>query len=164
MYVDSNKIIHGKARKEDMDLNGPKNMKIFTRMAPGGDKTNTVDIDGLKIFVKFQTFILLQAFFMNAFPSYKMDSVDKPNGFNEDPERQNQMVVQLNIFNSLICFLNKRGQDSICCQGDITIDMVQESIRRSKEKYQQEIENLVYRPRQNPQRGLFPEEFEHDYD
>ena len=87
MYVDSNKIIHGKVRKEDEDINGPKNMKIFTKMAPGGDKLNNVDIDGLKIFVKFQTFILLQAFFMNAFPSYKMDSVDKPNGFNEDPER-----------------------------------------------------------------------------
>ena len=99
MYVDSNKIIHGsssgrakakeeKKEKED-DKNGKKNMKIFTIMAPGGDKTNAVDIDGIKIFIKFQTFILMQAFFMNAFPSYKMDSVDKPNGFNEDPERQN---------------------------------------------------------------------------
>ena len=69
---------------------------------------------------------------MNAFPSYKMDSVDKPNGFNEDPERANRMVMQLNISNSLICFLNKQGQDSILFKGDITIDMVQESIKRAK--------------------------------
>ena len=68
-------------------------MTIFTRMAPDGDKTNTIEISGLKIFVKFQTFILLQAFFMNAFPAYQMDSKDKPNGFNEDPERANRMVV-----------------------------------------------------------------------
>ena len=59
MYVDSNKLIHDMADDEEFDDKGPKNMKIFTRMAPGGDKTNTVDIDGLKIFVKFQTFILL---------------------------------------------------------------------------------------------------------
>ena len=68
-------------------------MTIFTRMAPGGDKTNSIDVRGLKFFIKFQTFILLQAFFMNAFPSYKQDSVDKPVGFNEDPERANTFVV-----------------------------------------------------------------------
>lgn len=120
MYVDSNKIINGSSRRNDKTeeekkktgerpdegKDGVKNMKIFTHMAPGGDKLNVVEINGLKIFVKFQTFILLQSFFMNAFPSYKMDSLDKPNGFNEDPERPNKMVVQLNITNSLICFLN----------------------------------------------------------
>ena len=51
MYVDSNTIVHGESKDENE--NGPKTLKIFTRMAPGGDKTNTVDIDGLKIFVKF---------------------------------------------------------------------------------------------------------------
>lgn len=58
-------------------------------MLPGGDKNNTITIVGLKIFMKFQTFILLQSFFMNAFPSYNIDSQDKPNGYNEDPERAN---------------------------------------------------------------------------
>lgn len=67
---------------------------------------------------------MMQAFMSNAFPSYKMDSLDKPNGFNEDPERANRMVVSLSITNSLICFLNKPGQDSIIFKGDITIDMV----------------------------------------
>lgn len=133
MFVSGSKIIQDAHRGADKsEPNSPKNMSIFTRMEPGGDKTNTIGIEGLKIFVKFQTFILLQSFFMNAFPSYKMDSVDKPNGFNEDPERQNTMRVQFNIKSSLICFLNKPGQDSICCQGDITIDMVQESISRAK--------------------------------
>ena len=121
-------------------------------MAPGGDKTNFIDITSLKIFLKFQTFILLQAFFMNAFPSYKMDSLDKPNGHNEDPERQNTMVVQLNIRDSLICLLNKPGQDSICCQGDITIDMIQESIKRAKEKYED-----AMRPRVGSGQSIFPE-------
>ena len=62
-------------------------------MYHNGDKTNIINIRGLKIFLKFQTFIMIQAFMMNGFPSYKMDSVDKPNGFNEDPERANRMVV-----------------------------------------------------------------------
>lgn len=116
MYVSSDEIIHsGNEEQKEEGEKSPNNMTIFTRMAPGGDKTNTIDINGLKIFVKFQTFILLQSFFMNAFPSYQMDSIDKPNGFNEDPERENTMVVQFNIFNSLICFINKPGQDSICC-------------------------------------------------
>ena len=116
MYVSSDEIIHsGNEEQKEEGEESPNNMTIFTRMAPGGDKTNTIDINGLKIFVKFQTFILLQSFFMNAFPSYQMDSIDKPNGFNEDPERENTMVVQFNIFNSLICFINKPGQDSICC-------------------------------------------------
>ena len=117
MFVSGSKIIKEAscgADKSESEFS-PKNLSIFTRMAPGGDKTNSIDIVGLKIFVKFQTFILLQSFFMNAFPSYKMDSIDKPNGFNEDPERQNTMVVQFNIKSSLICFLNKPGQDSICC-------------------------------------------------
>ena len=30
---------------------------------------------------------------MNAFPSYEQDSVDKPVGFDEDPERANTFVV-----------------------------------------------------------------------
>lgn len=67
------------------------------------------------------------------------------------------MVMQFNIFNSLICFLNKPGKESICCQGNITIDMVQESISRCKEKYRQEIENLLYRPSRSSSANLFPE-------
>lgn len=42
--------------------------------------------------------------------------------------------------------------------------MVQESIKRSKEQYQQQIENLVYRPRQDTRGGLFAEELEPDFD
>ena len=124
-------------------------------MNHNGDKTNVINIRGLKIFLKFQTFIMMQAFMMNAFPKYKMDSIDKPNGFNEDPERANRMVVQLNILNSLICFLNKPGQDSILFKGDITIDMVQESIKKAK----QAIEELQQqRPRSvRHSQELFPE-------
>ena len=46
---------------------------------------------------------------MNAFPQYQQDSVDKPVGFDEDPERANTFVVVFNIKDSLICFLNKAG-------------------------------------------------------
>ena len=56
MYVSSDEIIHGsneEHKEEEEGEESPKNMTIFTRMAPGGDKTNTIDINGLKIFVKF---------------------------------------------------------------------------------------------------------------
>ena len=46
---------------------------------------------------------------MNAFPNYNLESRDRPNGYNEDPERANTMRVSLNILDSLICLLNKPG-------------------------------------------------------
>ena len=155
MLVNASDIISTDSSSGEKDAT--KNLKIFTHMAPGGDKTNTVDIEGLKIFMKLQTFILLQAFFINAFPSYNLESRDKPNGYNEDPERANTMRVSLNIIDSLICFLNKPGQDSICCQANITIDMIQESIKRQKEIYRREIENLQNSRRAASGENLFPE-------
>lgn len=56
MYVNSRDIIHEEIKFSEDE---PKNMKIFTRMAPGGDKTNTVDIDSIKFFLKPQTFIFM---------------------------------------------------------------------------------------------------------
>ena len=67
MFVSPKDIIEA-AEKESEDAKSADpnqaqgvvpNMQIFTRMAPGGDKTNTIDINQLKIFLKFQTFILL---------------------------------------------------------------------------------------------------------
>ena len=73
---------------------------------PNFDKFNEIEINGLKIFLKLQQFIMLKAFFMNAFPVYHELSKDKPAGFNADPERNNLNAVNLKILNSLICFLN----------------------------------------------------------
>ena len=90
MIVNPHDIIYSATDEtKEKDMKDPKNFRLTTNMVPGGDKTNIMDILGIKMFLKFQTFIMLRSFFMNAFPSYKMDSRDKPNGFNEDPERAN---------------------------------------------------------------------------
>ena len=109
---------------------------------PNFDKYNEIEINGLKIFVKLQLFILLKAFFMNAFPVYSESSIDKPAGFNADPERSNLNAVNIKILNSLICFLNRPNFKSIACQGDIEVELSQENIKLKKEKIQNLIEQL----------------------
>ena len=42
MVVNASDIINTVSSSNEKD--SPKNLKIFTHMAPGGDKTNTVDI------------------------------------------------------------------------------------------------------------------------
>jgi len=56
-------------------------------MKPTGQKANDLTISDLKIFLKPQLFMMLQSFFLNAFPVYTVDSKDKPAGFNDDPEK-----------------------------------------------------------------------------
>jgi hypothetical protein len=116
MVVDAAEIIHSSTRwdhdnfefdnKEEKDEN---QLSIKTVMIPNGDKYHTFDIKGLKIFLKMQLFILVQHYFMNAFPVYTENSKDKPNGFNADPERDNLMFMTLNLERSLICLLNQPG-------------------------------------------------------
>lgn len=55
MFVNGHDIVRDTSKNlsSDSESSSVKNMKIFTRMAPGGDKTNFIDIQGLKIFVKF---------------------------------------------------------------------------------------------------------------
>lgn len=50
--------------------------------------------------------MMLQSFFMNAFPYYTTDSIDKPAGFNDDPEKGAKMDTTVKIRDSLICFYN----------------------------------------------------------
>ena len=116
--------------------NEPDQFTFRLTKLPNYDKYNEIEINGLKIFVKLQLFILLKAFFMNAFPVYHESSKDKPAGFNADPERSNLNAVNLKILNSLICLLNRPNYKSIACQGDIEIELSQENIKLKKEKIQ----------------------------
>lgn len=55
------------------------------------------------------------------------------------------MIVIFDIIDSLICFINKPGSDSICCQGNIKVEMLQESIKKIKKQYTE----LVIEPREH---------------
>lgn len=89
-------------------------------MKPTGDKKITINITGLKIFVKMPLFILLQGFFVNAFPKYQQDDIDKPVGFQgNDPDNSSRQIMDLKIHKSLICLLNQPGFKSIAMQGEI---------------------------------------------
>jgi hypothetical protein len=48
------------------------------KMLATGDREININISGLKIFCQMPVFILLQAYFMNSFPKYNLDDVDKP--------------------------------------------------------------------------------------
>lgn len=71
---------------------------------PNGDKFIRVDINGLKIIVKPHVFLMVYYYFLNSFPIYDKDSIDKPNFFNSDPEDNMKMDFSLGIEDSLICF------------------------------------------------------------
>ena len=113
-------------------------------MMPNGDKYNNITINGLKIFVKPQFFILVQKYFMNSFPIYKDYDRDKPVGFDKDPERNSLMNIKLIIAESLICFLNRPGFKSIACKGDIKLDIVNGNVQEGKRKYQQKLKEVEY--------------------
>ena len=81
--------IISKAAHVESYSNEANNLKIEMTMLPGGNKLNKIRVMGMKIFLKPQTFVLLHNFRTNAYPIYKMDSRDKPNGFNADPEQAN---------------------------------------------------------------------------
>lgn len=83
-------------------------------MKASGDREIKVDITGLKIFVKMPIFLLLQGYFMNSFPQYSEDSVDKPSFFRgNDPDNTTRMAMSVFIHKSLICLLNHPGFKSI---------------------------------------------------
>ena len=54
------------------------------------------------------------------------------------------MTLNVDITDSLICFINKPGSDSICCQGNISVDLLSENIKKIKQNY----EDLVFDPGQ----------------
>ena len=76
-------------------------------MKPDGGKIITLNIAGLKIFLKMPLFILLQGYFMNAFPKYKNEDLDKPVWFvGNDPDNTSKMIMKVKINKSLICLFN----------------------------------------------------------
>jgi hypothetical protein len=89
-------------------------------MLATGDREININISGLKIFCQMPVFILLQAYFMNSFPKYNLDDVDKPTHFKgNDPDNSTRMSMVLKIEKSLICLLNQPGFKSIAMQGEI---------------------------------------------
>lgn len=76
-------------------------------MKPSGEKEFEVGISGLKIFLKMPLFILMQGFFINAFPKYNSNDIDKPVGFvGNDPDNNSRMLMRIKVQRSLICLLN----------------------------------------------------------
>lgn len=89
-------------------------------MQATGDRDIKIDITGLKIFVKMPMFILLNGYFMNAWPKYNPDDIDKPVGYRgDDPDNTTKMTFTLNVHKSLICLLNQPQFKSIAMQGEI---------------------------------------------
>lgn len=71
---------------------------------PNYDKIVRTDISGLKIMIKPHVFLMVYYYFLNAFPIYDIDSIDKPNFFSNDPEDNPKMSSTIIIDDSLLCF------------------------------------------------------------
>ena len=74
-------------------------------------------------------------YFMNSFPVYDMNSIDKPNFFNVDPEDSARMDFEITIEDSLICLQNKPGYKTVACEGKITFKFRTERVKDKKAKY-----------------------------
>ena len=103
---------------------------------PSGERKTAIEVSGLKIFIKMQLFILLQQFFMNAFPQYKETDKDKPWWFNgNDPDAGGKQSQTFKIKDCIICFLNRNGFKSILLQGEFNISMVKQKIKDKLDDY-----------------------------
>ena len=114
---------------------------IFTKidMQPTGQKRFDIVIQGLKIFTKPQIFMMVKAYFMNAFPFYTHQSRDKPGGFNDDPEKAAQMDTSVILKDNLILFYNTPKFKSIACEGTIEFEMNRGHIKAKKEVISQKL-------------------------
>ena len=68
-----------------------------------GEKDIKVGVSGLKITVKPHVLMMVYYFFLNSFPQYEEDSIDKPSYYNFDPEDSGKMDFSIDLQDSLIC-------------------------------------------------------------
>jgi hypothetical protein len=67
-------------------------------MKASGNKDIQVNIAGLKIFLRMPLFILLQGYFLNAWPEYQTGDRDKPVGFvGYDPDNCSRMSISVKV-------------------------------------------------------------------
>ena len=77
---------------------------IFTAIiSPGGMKTLNLSLQNLKLFLRIDQLLTLQAFFMDGLPSYD-NCNEKPAQFDSDKGNTPKMAFTLHLKDSLICF------------------------------------------------------------
>ena len=80
--------------------------------------------------VKPHTLMMVSYFFMNAFPVYTMDSVDKPYWYHERPDEHNRSEMHIKVKDLLVCFQNRHNhKKTIYCQTGLYLDTLYESIK-----------------------------------
>ena len=54
-------------------------------MNPSGEKIFKIDFDQPKVVARVDIFLMIGDFFRSGFPVYTADTLDKPNGWSDDP-------------------------------------------------------------------------------
>ena len=79
---------------------------------------------------------MIYYFFLNSYPVYEKDSIDKPTYFIEDPEDAAKMILRVIVKRSVLAFQNRPGlKKTIICEGDIFFDMIRENVNKTKKGY-----------------------------
>lgn len=77
---------------------------------------------------------MIYYFFVNSYPVYEKESVDKPYYYSEDPEEAAKMILRVIVKRSVLAFQNKPNlKQTMICEGDISFDMIRENVKKMKE-------------------------------
>jgi len=102
-------------------------------MDPSGSKNFQVRIQNIKIFLQPYYFLMVDHFFRQGMPEYKMGSFDKPNEYDADVETWPNLHLNCSLKHSLICLASdKVTQKTIACTGDLEYQFQREKIREIK--------------------------------
>jgi hypothetical protein len=87
---------------QKIEEKGHKCLKMKMKMF-NGEKSITIDIYKIKLFMRPYIFMLLSHFFIEGLPKYKLTDRDLPNVVLVNPEDSPKMNVELNMNKSMIC-------------------------------------------------------------
>lgn len=104
-------------------------------MYPDGTKNIAVSIpSGLKLFLNPYVYLMIDHFFRESLPVYDMNSLDKPNEYDEDYETYPEMHTVFKLGDSLICLADSESESTlgIACQASLEFEFKREKIKLVK--------------------------------
>jgi len=105
---------------------------ISAFLSAKSDKRISLNLEGLKIFIKPHVFLFLAELFVESLPVYQDNSEEKPNFFDSNESNAPSIDCSFSMQRSLVCFFNDRSAYTLALRGDINAHYLQETLNEKK--------------------------------